>query len=159
MPEILFAKLTFEQVVRKYAQTVMRVCIMRLENYSDAEDCFQNVYVKLYKSTKSFSDEEHLKAWLIRVAINECSSYVKSNNREIPMEGIRRDEPDFTDESADMSWALMRTPQKYRDVLYLYYCEQYKVNEIAKLLKLNENTVKTRLRRGRDILKAIYGGD
>ncbi len=159
MPEILFAKLTFEQVVRKYAQTVMRVCIMRLENYSDAEDCFQNVYVKLYKSTKSFSDEEHLKAWLIRVAINECSSYVKSNNREIPMEGIRRDEPDFTDESADMSWALMRTPQKYRDVLYLYYCEQYKVNEIAKLLKLNENTVKTRLRRGRDILKSIYGGD
>ncbi len=159
MPEILFAKLTFEQVVRKYAQTVMRVCIMRLENYSDAEDCFQNVYVKLYKSTKSFSDEEHLKAWLIRVAINECSSYVKSNNREIPMEGIRRDEPDFTDEAADMSWALMRTPQKYRDVLYLYYCEQYKVNEIAKLLKLNENTVKTRLRRGRDILKSIYGGD
>ena len=58
-----------------------------------------------------------------------------------------------------MSWALMKTPQKYRDVLYLYYCEQYKIKEIAEILKTNESTVKTRLKRGRDILKSIYGGD
>ena len=58
-----------------------------------------------------------------------------------------------------MSWALLKTPQKYRDVLYLYYIEQYRVKEIAEILKLNENTVKTRLKRGREALKKIYGGD
>ena len=58
-----------------------------------------------------------------------------------------------------MSWALLKTPQKYRDVLYLYYIEQYRVKEIAEILKLNENTVKTRLKRGREALKNIYGGD
>lgn len=159
MPEELFANLTYEQTVQKYAQTVMRVCIIRLENYADAEDCFQNVFVKLYKHSPRFSDEEHLKAWLIRVAINECVSYIKKNGRIVPTENIQTNEPVFTDDTADATWALMLTPQKYRDVLYLFYCERYTVKEIAKILNTNENTVKTRLRRGRDVLKSIYGGD
>ena len=58
-----------------------------------------------------------------------------------------------------MSWALCKTPAKYRDVLYLYYCEQYKVKEIAVILQKNENTVKSLLERGRELLKSIYGGD
>jgi RNA polymerase sigma-70 factor (ECF subfamily) len=159
MAEKLFSGLTFEQVVDKYAQTVFRVCVMRLDNYADAEDCFQNVFVKLFKTSPRFNEEEHIKAWLIRVAINECGSYIKANRRDVPMERIQQDRPAFTDDSADISWALMRTPQKYREVLYLYYCEQYKVSEIAAILKVNENTVKTRLKRGRVILKSIYGGD
>ena len=146
MTEKLFSGLTFEQVVDKYAQTVFRVCVMRLDNYADAEE-------------PRFNEEEHIKAWLIRVAINECGSYIKANRRDVPMERIQQDRPAFTDDSADISWALMRTPQKYREVLYLYYCEQYKVSEIAAILKVNENTVKTRLKRGRVILKSIYGGD
>ena len=59
----------------------------------------------------------------------------------------------------DISWALMRLEPKYREVLYLYYCEQYKVNEIVRILKKNPNTVKTLLKRGREKLKLSYGGD
>ena len=65
----------------------------------------------------------------------------------------------FDHESHDMSWALMKTPEKYREVLYLHYCEQYKVDEIAGILKKNPNTVKSLLKRGRELLKSIYGGD
>ncbi len=159
MAEKLFSGLTFEQVVEKYAQTVFRVCVMRLENYADAEDCFQNVFVKLFKSSPGFNEEEHIKAWLIRVAINECGSYIKKNRRLVPTENVRQNRPEFSEDSVDISWALMKTPQKYREVLYLYYCEQYQINEIAAILNTNENTIKTRLKRGRKILKTIYGGD
>lgn len=72
MSETLFAGLTFEQTVRKYSQTVAGVCVMHLQNYADAEDCYQNVFLALLSKAPEFSDENHLKAWLIRVSINEC---------------------------------------------------------------------------------------
>ena len=159
MSEILFAGLTYEKVLKKYAQTVTGVCIMRLKNYADVEDCFQNTFVKLYTSSKIFADEDHLKAWLIRIAINECTDLLRKSRWFAPFEDARKAKADFPEDSIDISWALLKTPQKYRVVLYLYYCEQYKVSEIADILKVNENTVKTRLKRGRVILKSIYGGD
>ncbi len=155
----LFGGLTFEQVVDKYAQTVASVCLMRLNNYADAEDCFQNVFVKLYIKSPDLSDEEHLKAWLIRVAINECKNYLRDNRRIISIESVKQEKVSLSEDSLDISWALLKTPQKYRDVLYLHYCEKYKVKEIAKILDINENSVKTLLKRGRDILRSIYGGD
>ena len=65
-----FADLTFEQAVHKYADTVTGVCVMRLQNAADAEDCFQNTFSKLWFKSPDFQSEEHLKAWLIRVAIH-----------------------------------------------------------------------------------------
>ena len=159
MSEILFAGLTYEQAVNKYAQTVTSVCIMRLKNYADAEDCFQNTFIKLYANSPVFSDEKHLKAWLIRVAINECAAYLRKNRRHLPLDEAKNAETEFYEDRYDMSWALFKTPQKYREVLYLYYCEQYKIGEIAEILQIKESAVKARLKRGREKLKSIYGGD
>ena len=61
-------------------------------------------------------------------------------------------------ESMDISWAMMQVPEKYRDVLYLHYCQNYKEKEISQILKIKENTVKSLLKRGREILKSVYGG-
>ncbi len=72
MAELLFVGLTYEEMVRKYAQTVANICVMRLQNYADAEDCFQNTFLKLLSKSPSFKNEEHLKSWLIKVAIHEC---------------------------------------------------------------------------------------
>ena len=154
-----FAGLSFEEVVHKYADTVTGVCIMRLQNYADAEDCFQNTFVKLYSKSLSFDSEEHLKAWLIRVAIHECASYMRKMRRVIPLDSAADEQVSFDADSNDISWALMKTPTKYREVLFLHYCEKYKIAEIAKILGKNENTVKSLLKRGREILKSIYGGD
>ena len=159
MSEILFAGLTYEQVVKKYAQTVTGVCIMRLKNYNDAEDCFQNTFIKLFANSPEFSDETHLKAWLIRVAINECSDYLRKNRRQLSLDEAKKVQAEFYEDKYDISWALFKTPPKYREVLYLYYCEQYKVSEIAEILQIKESAVKTRLKRGREKLKIIYGGD
>ena len=159
MPDKLYAGLTYEQIVRKYSQTVANVCLIRLQNYADAEDCFQNTFVKLFTNSPQFTGENHLKAWLIRVAINECVTCVRKNKLFIPLKNVNREETYFTDDTNDVLWALLKTPQKYREVLYLHYCEQCTVKDIAEILKINENTVKTRLRRGREKLKSIYGGD
>ena len=154
-----FARLTYEQAVRKYADTVTRVCMMRLRNFADAEDCFQNVFFKLCFKSPDFENEEHLKAWLIRVAIHECVSYLRKNRGVLPLDAAKEQAVMFDWDTSDMSWALMQTPPKYREVLYLYYCERYKVAEIAQILGKNENTVKSLLKRGRERLNSIYGGD
>ena len=159
MAEHLFAGLTYEQAVRKYTQTVGSVCVMRLQNWADAEDCFQNVFLKLYDKAPTFRDEEHLKAWLIRVAINECRNYIRQNRRTVPLEEAERQTVTFSETSGDLSWALMKTPKKYRDALYLYYCENYKVAEIAQILGIRENSGKTLLYQRRKILESVDGGD
>ncbi len=156
--EDVYAGLTFEQAVREYADTVTGVCVMRLQNMSDAEDCFQNTFVKLYTKSPKFKTREHLKAWLIRVAVNECNDYMRKNRRETTLSG-QEQSIQFNHSKSDMSWALSRTPPLYREVLYLYYREDYKIQEIARILGKKENTVKSLLRRGREIVKQIYGGE
>ncbi|MBQ8539273.1 MAG: sigma-70 family RNA polymerase sigma factor [Ruminococcus sp.] len=159
MADKLFAGLTYEQVVVKYTKTVGSVCLVRLKNYADAEDCFQNVFARLYTKSPDFTDEKHLKAWLIRVAINECKNYIRDNTPLLPLKDVKENSVDFPQDKCDISWALMKLSKKYRDVLYLHYIERYKIDEIAQILGKNENTVKTTLRRGKVKLKQIYGGD
>ncbi len=159
MANMDFVGLSFEQVVRKYKTTVGKVCLIRLKNWADAEDCFQNVFSTLYTKSPQFKDEEHLKAWLIRVAINECKNYIRDNKPLLPLKDVKENAVDFPQDRCDISWALLKLEPKYRNVLYLHYCERYKINEIAEILGKNSNTVKSLLRRGKEKLKKLYGGD
>ena len=163
MADGLYAGLSYDAVLQKYADTVAGVCVMRLQNWADAEDCFQNTFIKLFQHSPDFQSEIHLKAWLIRVAVNECRNYIAKNRRFLSLNTTDKataGEPSaWHDNERDISWALMRMEPKYREVLYLHYCEQYKVAEIAEILSIKPNTVKTLLKRGREKLKQIYGGD
>ena len=155
-----YAGLTYDSVVRNYAKTVASVCLMRLNNWADAEDCFQNTFLKLYTSSPEFAEEKHLKAWLIRVAINECKNTLRTRGRTVSLDKAA-EIPVFMQESdRDTPPAiLMRLKPKYREPTYLYYCEHYRIDEIAVILGKNPNTVKTLLRRGREQFKKLYGGD
>ncbi|MBQ8539270.1 MAG: RNA polymerase sigma factor [Ruminococcus sp.] len=151
--------MTYEQVIDAYKQTVAGVCLMRLKNYADVEDCFQNTFFKLYQSCKQFESQEHLKAWLIRVAINECNKLLRNSKRLLPLTFSSKDTVSFPYDKCDISWALIKLDVKYRQVLYLHYVEDYQVSQIAQILDKNENTVKSLLRRGREKLKIIYTGE
>ena len=155
----LYAGLSFEQAVDKYIQTVYSACLMRLYGNADVDDCVQNTFVKLYERSPEFTDENHLKAWLLRVAINECRMSRRKALRFVPLDTLREIPLPQSDDSGDLSWALMKLSAKYREVLYLYYEEGYKVREIAEILETKEGTVMSLLKRGRDKLKKIYGGD
>lgn len=155
----LYAGLSFEEAVRRYAQNVSSACLMRLQNYADAEDCFQNTFLKLYKNSPDFQSENHLKAWLLRVAINECKNCIRDNRRQLPLDFVVDQPAPSAEDDVDLSWALMQLEGDYREVVYLYYVECMKVREIAEILGKNPNTVKTLLSRGRERLRKIYGGD
>ena len=155
----LFFGMSFEDAVQKYAPVVHSACVMRLGNACDADDCFQNTFLKLYTAAPGFKDEEHMKAWLLRVAINECKKYIRDNRRTVPLDSIREQAIPPADDANDISWALMKLEPKYREVLYLYYAEGYSGDEIASILGKNSNTIRTMMRRGREKLKTIYGGD
>lgn len=162
MAEVFYAGLSYEQVVDKYYGTIASVCVLHIQNNADAQDCFQNTFVKLFEKSPEFKDENHLKAWLIRVAINECSNMRRKNRRTISLSQIRENSviifPD--DDKNDISWALVQLDDKFRDVLYLKYSEGYNSSQISEILGKNPNTVRTLLKRGLDKLKSIYdGGD
>lgn len=160
----IFATLTYEETVRKYADMVTRVCVMRCGNVEDAKDCFQNVFLKLYLSDKQFESEEHLKAWLLTVAIHQCQDMVKQFwKRNITLSGdsseldLKQVNVENETDSEVLS-EVLSLPVKYRQVLYLYYYEEYDVAGVASILQLKEATVKSQLQRGRCLLKRKLGG-
>jgi len=151
-----YAGMSFEQVLKKYADAVTRVCIVHCGNQTDAQDCFQNVFLKLYQCDIDFESKAHIRAWLIRVAVNECTDWYRQfwKRRIILTDEIPDHKLDLTQEQDDSVIPyLMKLPFKYRRILYCHYYEDKKISEIATELKLSENTVKTQLVRGRELLK------
>lgn len=155
----LYAGLSFEQAVDKYADAVYTACVVRLSGNSDVDDCVQNTFIALYSKSPEFNDENHLKAWLLRVAINECRMAQRRALRFVPLHTVGEIPLPQPADEGDMTMALMRLSPKYREALYLYYVEEYKVDEIAGILGSKSGTVKSLLKRGRDKLRKEYGGD
>ncbi|MGN0473798.1 MAG: RNA polymerase sigma factor [Acutalibacteraceae bacterium] len=149
----------FTEAVRKYSDTVFKVCYSCCKNRSDAEDMMQNVFLKLYRYEEKFKDSEHVRLWLIRVSINECNDYFSSswrrrvtcsiNDERFEDEGLSFEIP----EQSELFYAVRALPPKYRVVVHLYYYEDYSVSEIADMLGLKETAVQTQLMRARNKLK------
>lgn len=147
----------FEKAVEEYSDMITGLCLLRLGNRHDAEDCYQNVFLKLFKNTEMLKeDPEHLKAWLIRVAINECKNRFRflSRNKTEALDFVNLYYEDTQDRR--LMECIMSLSKIYKDVIYLHYYAGYSVSELAKILKSRENTIKSRLRRGREMLKEMF---
>lgn len=143
-----------------YADMVQRICFCHLKNEADTEDIFQEVFLKYMTYKGTFSGREHEKAWMIRVTVNACKDVLKKffRKKEVSLDAVietYRDEPDYS----DVWQAVLELPEKYRDVIYLHYYEQYSAVEIAHILGAKENTIYSILSRGRSMLKTRLGGD
>ena len=143
----------------KYGDILYRVAFSNLKNKADAEDAVQEAFFRLLKARPVFENETHEKAWLIRVVINICYDMQKSAwySKTVAIDRVPEGEIKHFHlpcvEEDEMLWRVMELPVRYRNSLYLFYYEDYSVREIAQILELEENTVKTRLRRGREIIK------
>ncbi len=148
-----------ENLVFTYSNMLFRLCFTMLGNNADAEDAVSDVIVKYITSSPAFADEEHKKAWLIRVAANICKDILRFNKRRdyINIDDVR--EYCKTDDSTDIVNDILRLPEKYKSVIYLYYIEGYKTKEIANILSVSPQAVRKRLQYGRDMLKIEYGKD
>lgn len=144
-------------LVKKYIDTVFRVALNYTKNPTDAEDIVQNVFLKLLREKKEFVSDDHIRNWLIRVAVNEGKKYVRSPWRQtVSFEDYTAALPDFTQQQKDILREVMALPPKYRLPIYLYYYEEYSTQEIADILKIPKGTVCTNLRRGREMLRKQF---
>ena len=146
----------FAGCVEKYADTVYRVAFHSCRNPADSEDIVQNVFLKLYKETKEFESEEHLRRWILRVAVNESKKLIGSAwfRRRAPLEEFADTLEFETSEESELFFEVMALPRKYRVPVYLFYYEDYPIKEVAELCGLKESTVQTRLQRARAQLKS-----
>ena len=144
----------FVEVFNAYKNDVFRLVLSHTKNWHDADDITQNVFVKLHKHLSGFGDEQHIKKWLVKVAVNECKTHFRSawRRRIVPItrEVEQIPAPHQEDELLHMVLAL---PQRYSLAVHLYYYEDYKIREIAEILGEKETTIQTRLSRARAMLK------
>ncbi len=145
---------TPEMAVERYCDMVYRISLTITGNEEDARDVFQETFLRLVKNQHKITSEEHLKAWLIRVATN-CAKTAAASMWNRMTQGIT--EEIQASEKGDGDSALLeelrKLSPKYSLVLYLYYYEGYSVKEIGGILGKNENSIKTQLARGRKLLR------
>ncbi len=149
------------RAVEQYADLIQRICFYHLKNRADTEDVFQNVFMKYMLYDGIFRDQEHEKAWLVRVSVNACKDLMKSffRRRVVSLETVYDMPAEVSDTHREVLEAVLSLPDKYKDVIYLHYYEGYSAVEIGHIVGKKENTIYSLLSRGRGLLKDKLGGD
>ena len=147
--------------VERYADTVKRLCMVHLKNTADTEDIFQTVFLKYALSSAEFESREHEKAWFIRVTINACKDLLKSffRSRTVSLDELAELPAELDEDKRYVLEAVLSLPDKYREVVYLHYYEDYSAPEIGRILGKNVNSVYTLLNRARQQLREKLGGE
>ncbi len=164
-------QLTTEKIVERYADMVYRIAVNETGSRTDAEDVFQEVFLRLVKYKNRISTEEHLKAWLIRVTLNCARKHTGSTwnkkvvylnepeNDNTPDENAASDYAKIENADSPLTGAVAKLPEIYRIVIYLFYYEELSIVRIAEALKEKESTIKSRLHRAREMLKINLEGE
>lgn len=157
---------TIEAIYRRHVQTVYRLCYSYLGSSAEAEDAVQATFMKLVEYPRSFESEDHERAWLLVAAKNLCLDLIKSAGRSrvitldenVPEPSV--EDEVFADEPSEVMQAIVRMPEKYKEVLLLFYYEGRKTDEIARMLGSPPSTVRNRLADARALLKReLEGGE
>ena len=150
----------FTDAAERYLDMVYRIALNWFRNPADAEDAAQNAMLRLWRTDTEFQGEDHLRHWLVRVALNECKRMSAHPWRKRTVSLDQCPEPVFSDPARQTLYQeVMELPAKYRVPLYLYYYEGYKTAEIARLTGEREGTVRSRLSRARGKLKDLLKGE
>ncbi|MEI5993930.1 RNA polymerase sigma factor [Candidatus Enterococcus mansonii] len=161
--------LDVDEIVEEYADMVYRIAFVQMKNQSDAEDIFQEVFLRLVKYSHTIKGEEHIKPWLIRVTINCCKKQFDSAWRKKTTSMDEEQMPEQADERASAAFAIgdneelldacLSLPEAQQLVIHLFYFEGYSIREISTLVEQSESSVKTRLSRAREALRKKMKGD
>lgn len=153
-------QLSPEEVVERYSDTVYRLAFAQTRGKADADDVYQEVFLRYFRKKPSFRSEEHRKAWFFRVTLNCCKKLFASpwRRRSVPLEEAEA-LPGFSPEETGLREELRRLPAQYRAVIHLFYYEDLTVEETARLLGRKPATVRTQLTRARRLLKTYFSED
>ena len=145
------------QVMERYGDMVYRLALAQTHSSHDADDVFQEVFLRYLRAAPAFREEEHRKAWLLRVTVNCCKKLHGSFWRRHTV-ALSETLPAQNPEGGELLGLLEGLPQKYRAVLHLYYYEGYATDEIAAILGRSPGTVRSQLSRGRALLRDAWKG-
>ena len=150
----------FNRIAEQYTDIVYRSALSYCKNKNDAEDAVQNTFLKLLKTDLKFNDEEHIRKWLIRGAVNECKNIWKSfwHKNVTSFDELEKEPVYIEPVKRELFNQVMKLPQKYSVVIHLYYYEGYSVKEIAQILEISDTNVQTRLMRARNKLREQLKG-
>ena len=156
-------ELCLNTAIEKYGDMIYRIAVNQMKNRTDADDIFQEVFIKWMQHHEQMQNSEHEKAWLIRVTLNQCKSALGSTWNKRKAEWSQEVEntmvyEDQIEEGSDLDEVLNTLPERYRSVLHLFYYEELSISEIGNVLQEKESTVRTRLTRARRKLKSMLKG-
>ena len=150
-----------ERLANAYADAILRLSYTYLKNTADAQDICQTVFVKLLTEPRTFDSAGHERAYILRMAANACKDLLKSffRGHTVPLDEAAAYPAQPPPDYRDVWEAVFALPQKYRDVVYLYYFEEYTAPEISRILGKNVNTIYTLLTRAKQMLRERLGGE
>lgn len=154
---------TLDYLMRRFGDQVIRLAYYHVRDRFLAEDIFQEVFYRVYLNLDKFRKDSSYFTWIYRITVNLCRDYKASAyfRRMLPWYNMEAKTP-YADagmfesaEGGEIFARVMELPQKYRAVIALYYFDELKTPEIAARLGINEAAVRTRLSRGRDMLRSL----
>lgn len=154
--------MNIEELIERYGDEILRLCLLYLGDRQLAEDAFQETFTKAWRQLASFRGESSVKTWLSRIAVNTCRDMLRSGwfrmmRKSEPVERLFDLAAPQREDPAPVREAILNLPGKYREVIVLYYDQDMKIREIAEALGLPVNSVSTRLRRARALLAKALG--
>lgn len=146
-----------EQIIKRNSDGVYRLAYSLVKNRADADDIYQDVFVRYMRKKPRFQSTEHEKAWFMRVTINCCKNFWKSPwiQRRTALEGDEEPAGESLGENQLLIETVKRLPEKYRIVIHLFYYEELSAEEIGKITGAMASTVRTRLTRARRMLRSL----
>lgn len=161
-------ELTLNRLMKEYGQSVLWLAYSYVKDKNIAEEITQDVFVICYEKLETFREESSIKTWIYRITTNRCKDVMKSRSYKYKKitqslfdHFVSKDDTpeDFLirkSEEKELSLAVLALPLKYREVIFLYYFDNLKVEDISIMLSVNANTIKTRLHRGRALIKQMF---
>lgn len=157
--------MTIEELIDRYGDSILRLCLICMGERQLAEDAFQETFLKAWTHRATFRGDASEKTWLTRIALNTCRSMLRSDwfrlrKRTQDVDRLPEVSAPETAHDPDLTREVCALPARYREVILLYYFENLNTREIAALLRLPAGTVSTRLRTAKKLLRtALEGGD
>lgn len=152
------------QLIDTYERDLLHLCCVYLRDVSLAEDAVQEAFLKAYRHLSDFRGESSEKTWLYSIAINVCRDMLRSRwfrmlDRRVDVDALSIPVEGISLVSIALMEEILRLPQRYREVIFLFYYEDMRLAEIAALLGSPVSTIGDRLRKARSMLrKALKGG-
>ncbi len=143
----------FERYIRKYAPNMYRLALAMLHNREDAEDAVSEAVLRAYEKLHTLRRQDSFRPWIMQITANEARKIYGKNKWVMPVEDMEAYMPAFRDDKHELWDVVMGLEPAYREVIVLYFYEQFSIKEISEVLHVPQGTVKSRLARGKKRLK------